>query len=195
MTRTETLIELLPESAPMLPPRDSISSTICAAVRDCVPLIKTREQSFVIPLSSGVFGEDAGLENGNHRDQRQPRILPNQQAQPVRKRELVDFSNGWRTFFNFCLLKGAERVERRDGEVIVVEIFIEDALDVLGNNTLEGGQVLVREIEIVGEQPVRAEVAGLPAYGRQRAEMGAKGAAFRLINLARRDSAAPCLAR
>ncbi len=177
MTRTETLRLLLPASLPMLPPTASISSASCSAVRVVVPLSRTLRKQARDAVVRGGLGEQAGLERGDDRDERQARVFADEQAQAVRELEFLDLAGGdarrWRPRSSRGSRSGLSETTVRLRSVRYVR---EDAADVGGGDALDGGEVVAGEVEVAGEQPVRAEVGGASAHRGHGLELVAERA-------------------
>ena len=63
------------------------------------------------------------------------------------------------------------RIERDDGQIVVGQIFRSDAANIVGCNFLDRREIIAREVEVPGEEPVRAKIGRLPPHGGERPEM------------------------
>ena len=149
----------------MLPPMDSICRAICSAERRAVPWSSILVINWVRPWFSQGFGEDAALKDGADFDEGQAVIFLDEEAQAVGKDDFLNglVGNGGDGAGGFG--RGAGGEEGVEGAAGWSQVLAGDALDCGGSDALDGGKVAFGEIEVVGGEPVAAQVLRLALHG------------------------------
>ena len=138
------------------------------------PLLGSLQQHFRHQLREAVgrgrFREHAALEHGAELDERQAMVLFEEQAQSVRQFKFLDGAIAALNLQRDLFWRGAGREQRIERPVLCREIFSSHALKVAGFDPLHRVQITLGEIEIIGRNPVAAQVLRLALHGFARAQ-------------------------
>jgi len=115
-------------------------------------------------IPGGVLAQDAAAAYGAELHEGKPVILFDQEAQPVGQLKLVNGVLRERFDVRSALWRPSFRHQRVKRFAVGRQIMTSDALQIGGRDTLNGSEVAIRESQVVGCQPVGAEILGLALH-------------------------------
>ena len=180
----------------MLPPTDSISRAMSSAERRAVPLSSSLPVNWVTPLLSAVSASTPPWNTARNSTNGRRWSSFTSRRRPLAQLELLDrrarAKSRRATAGLGAVPVGQQRVERA---VLRREVCAGDALQVGGRDALDGGQVALGEIQVIGREPAAAQVLRLALHGLARGERGGDELLHRLAQFVRGDRGRPSSSR